>query len=107
MWTRTGPSRTARRSPRLLAQLDHTLVTCARLGSDGQRKYRQVLTSNDKGNIAEAAVALEAIKLGIDVLKPVTEHCRYDLAFDLRTRILRVQCKWATLVGDIVRVYLT
>jgi hypothetical protein len=30
-----------------------------------------VLTSNDKGNIAEAAIALEAIKLGIDVLKPM------------------------------------
>jgi prevent-host-death family protein len=55
-----------------------------------------VLTSNDKGNIAEAAIALEAIKLGIDVLKPVAEHGRYDLAFDLGTRILRVQCKWGT-----------
>ncbi len=38
-----------------------------------------VLTSNDKGNIAEAAITLEAIKLGIDVLKPVAEHGRYDL----------------------------
>ena len=42
-----------------------------------------MLSSNDKGNIAEAAIALEAIKLGIDVLKPVAEHGRYDLAFDL------------------------
>jgi prevent-host-death family protein len=56
-----------------------------------------MLTSNDKGNIAEAAIALEAIKLGIDVLKPVAEHGRYDLAFDLGDRILRVQCKWGTL----------
>jgi hypothetical protein len=47
------------------------------------REYRQVLTSNDKGNIAEAAIALEAIKLGIDVLRPIAEHGRYDLAFDL------------------------
>jgi prevent-host-death family protein len=37
---------------------------------------------------------LEAIKLGIDVLKPVAEHGRYDLVFDLGTRLLRVQCKW-------------
>jgi prevent-host-death family protein len=66
-----------------------------------------VLTSNDKGNIAEAAIALEAIKLGIDVLKPVAEHGRYDLAFDLTHRILRVQCKWATLIQDTIRVYLT
>ena len=64
-----------------------------------------MLTSNDKGNIAEAAIALEAIKLGIDVLKPVAEHGRYDLAFDLGHRILRVQCKWATLKGsDVVYV---
>jgi PD-(D/E)XK nuclease superfamily protein len=55
-----------------------------------------VLTTNQKGNIAEAAIALEATKLGIDVLKPVTEHGRYDLAFDLGHRIVRVQCKWAT-----------
>jgi hypothetical protein len=57
----------------------------------------QKLTSNQKGNIAEAAIALEAIKLGIEVLKPVAEHGRYDLALDLGTRIIRVQCKWARL----------
>jgi prevent-host-death family protein len=56
-----------------------------------------VLTSNDKGNIAEAAIALEAIELGIDVLKPVAEHGRYDLLFDLRDRFIRVQCKWGAL----------
>ena len=38
-----------------------------------------MLTSNEKGNVAEAAIALEAIKLGIDVLKPLAEHGRYDL----------------------------
>jgi prevent-host-death family protein len=70
------------------------------------REYRQVLTSNDKGNIAEAAIALEAIKLGIDVLRPIAEHGRYDLAFDLGNQIVRVQCKWATLAKDTVRVYL-
>jgi prevent-host-death family protein len=66
-----------------------------------------VLTSNDKGNIAEAAIAFEATKLGIDVLRPIAEHGRYDLAFDLGSRIVRVQCKWATVVKDTVRVYLT
>ena len=58
-----------------------------------------MLTSNDKGNIAELAIALEATKLGIEVLKPVSEHVRYDLAFDLGHRILRVQCKWARFKG--------
>ena len=70
------------------------------------RKYRQVLSTNDKGNIAEAAITLEAMKLGIDVLKPVAEHCRYDLAFDLGERIWRVQCKWARLEGAVVCVNL-
>jgi prevent-host-death family protein len=56
-----------------------------------------VLTSNDKGNIAEAAITLEAIKLGIDVLKPVAEHGRYDLVLDMGERLLRVQCKWGSL----------
>jgi prevent-host-death family protein len=65
-----------------------------------------VLTSNDKGNIAEAAIALEATKLGIHVLKPVAEHGRYDLAFDLGDRILRVQCKWARLEDAVVSINL-
>jgi antitoxin (DNA-binding transcriptional repressor) of toxin-antitoxin stability system len=56
-----------------------------------------VLTTNDKGNIAEAAIALEAIKLGIDVLKPLAEHGRYDLVFDFGTQVMRVQCKWGAL----------
>lgn len=65
-----------------------------------------VLTSNDKGNIAEAAIASEAIKLGIKVLKPVAEHGRYDLAFDLGHTILRVQCKWASAKEDVICVHL-
>jgi hypothetical protein len=52
-----------------------------------------VLDTNAKGNIAEAAIVLEAIKLGIHVLKPVGEHGRYDLIFDLERGLIRVQCK--------------
>ena len=65
-----------------------------------------MLTPNDKGNIAEAAIALHAIRLGIDVLKPVAEHGRYDLAFDLESRIIRVQCKWARLEDAVICVNL-
>jgi prevent-host-death family protein len=46
------------------------------------------------------------MKLGIEVLKPVAEHVRYDLAFDLGDRILRVQCKWARLERGVVCVNL-
>ena len=65
-----------------------------------------MLSSNHKGNIAEAAITLEAMKIGVEVLKPVAEHVRYDIAFDLGNRILRVQCKWARLTGDVVCAHL-
>src|SRR5437588_11993735 len=52
------------------------------------------MTPNQKGAIAEAAIAWQATKLGIGVLKPLGEGERYDLVLDLRPRLLRVQCKW-------------
>ena len=61
--------------------------------------------SNHKGNVAEAAIAAAAVKLGIDVLRPQFEHGRYDLVFELRSRFLRVQCKWAGLKPDGSVVY--
>ncbi len=60
---------------------------------------------NHKGNVAELAIAKEAAKLGLSVLKPLTEHERYDLAFDLGSQVVRVQCKWATYKGDVVRIH--
>jgi prevent-host-death family protein len=65
-----------------------------------------VLTSNDKGNVAEMAIALEATKLGVDVLKPLSEHGRYDLAFDIGGRVLRVQCKTARRRGEVLVINL-
>ncbi len=59
---------------------------------------------NLKGNIAELKIAAAATELGIDVLRPMTEHCRYDLAFDVRNRLYRIQCKWAARRGDVVHV---
>ena len=56
-----------------------------------------VLSSNQKGGIAETAILAAATKLGIPVLRPVVEHARYDLAFEIADRILRVQCKWGAL----------
>jgi hypothetical protein len=38
---------------------------------------------NHKGNVAELAIATEAARLGLSVLKPLTEHERYDLALGL------------------------
>jgi len=65
-----------------------------------------VLDPNHKGNVAEAAIAAAAVKLGIGVLRPQFEHGRYDLVFEFRERLLRIQCKWAPLRGDVVVVNL-
>ena len=43
------------------------------------------LTTNQKGAIAEASIAREAIKLGIEVYRPVMEGGRFDLIFLLAT----------------------
>ncbi len=63
-----------------------------------------VHSTNQKGAIAEAAIALEAIKLGIPVLRPAAEHGRYDLALDLGRRIIRVQVKWASVREDVIKI---
>ena len=68
-----------------------------------------VLSTNRKGAIAETAIAAAATKLGIPVLRPIVEHARYDLAFEINDRILRVQCKWGGLSDDaaVIKVNLT
>lgn len=60
--------------------------------------------SNQKGNIAEAMITAKAVQLGVCVLRPQTEHERYDLAFDVAGAIYRVQCKWARLQGAVVQI---
>jgi prevent-host-death family protein len=56
--------------------------------------------SNRKGAIAETKIAAAATELSIPVLRPIVEHARYDLAFEVADRILRVQCKWGALDQD-------
>jgi len=64
------------------------------------------LTTDQKGAIAETAIIHAAVKLGVGVFKPLSDGERYDLIFDLRPRLVRVQCKWAPLQGDVVTVRL-
>ncbi len=62
-----------------------------------------MLTTDQKGVIAELEVAREAAELGIGVWAPHTiERC--DLIFDLRPHLLRVQCKWSRQNGDVIVV---
>ncbi len=63
-----------------------------------------MLTPSQKGSIAESAIVHAAIKLGIGVYKPVNEGLRYDLIFDVGSRLVRVQCKWALRHGEVVVV---
>jgi hypothetical protein len=62
-----------------------------------------MLTTDQKGAIAETAITAAAIKLGVGVFKPLAVE-RYDLVFDLRPKLVRVQCKWAAFRGSVVVV---
>jgi hypothetical protein len=53
-----------------------------------------VLSRNQKGAVAEIKIAAAAIELGVPVLRPMQEHGRYDLAFEIAGTLYRVQCKW-------------
>ena len=63
-----------------------------------------VTNSNAKGAIAELSIAAAAAKLGVGVYKPLFEHARADLIFEIGDCVFRVQCKWAQLspAGDVV-----
>jgi prevent-host-death family protein len=62
-------------------------------------------SSNRKGAVAELKIAAAAVSVGIPVLRPMTEHGRYDLVFEIGDRLLRIQCKWAARKGDVVVVH--
>jgi PD-(D/E)XK nuclease superfamily protein len=57
------------------------------------------MTTDQKGAVAELAIARHAAELGIGVWTAYTVE-RYDLILDLRPGLLRVQCKWATRRGE-------
>ena len=40
------------------------------------------------------AIQLEAVKLGLDVYRPIAEGGRCDLILGFGYELLRVQCKW-------------
>jgi hypothetical protein len=53
-----------------------------------------VLTTDQKGAIAEAAIACAALELGVGVSKPFGDE-RYDLVFDLRPLLVRGRSSFA------------
>jgi antitoxin (DNA-binding transcriptional repressor) of toxin-antitoxin stability system len=67
-----------------------------------------VMNSNVKGAVAEQAIVLAAMKLGVPVLRPVAEHGRADLVLEIGGELCRVQVKWGHLSAarDVVTVRL-
>ena len=63
-----------------------------------------VLTTDQKGAIAELAIAKTALEFGVGVYVPVTAGERYDMIFDIQGRLVRVQCKWAARHEDVIVV---
>ena len=60
-----------------------------------------MLTTNQKGAIAESSITSAAVRLGVGVFRAVADE-RYDLVLDIGARLLRVQCKTAALNGDVL-----
>lgn len=59
---------------------------------------------NLKGNVAELKIAAELARLGCGVMRPMTEHGRYDLVVDVDGRFVRIQCKSAPVRDEIVSI---
>ncbi len=53
------------------------------------------MNTKHKGNIAEQAAILEALKRGWGVLHPVGDNMPYDLVFDISGTLVKVQVKCA------------
>jgi hypothetical protein len=68
----------------------------------------EVLTTNQLGLVAETAIIHECAKRAIGVSRPLDDE-RYDLILDLRPSLVRVQCKLARRIKDVVvcRLYTT
>lgn len=62
------------------------------------------MTTDQKGAIAEACIAAAALKLGVEVYRPVAEGGRYAMILDIGGKLWRVQCKWAGRYDDVVVV---
>src|SRR5918998_1096015 len=76
----------------------------AHFPSATRTSVRVMLSTNDKGAIAEAHIIAAAVELGMGVWRPVVEGQRYDLILEVGDRLLRTQCKWANREGDVVVV---
>src|SRR5687768_3815654 len=61
---------------------------------------------NQRGDIAEAAIAYEAMRLGVEVFRPAADHSRCDMVFGIGGGLYRVQCKSASRSGEVICIKL-
>jgi hypothetical protein len=52
------------------------------------------MNTKQRGDIAEQAAALEALKRGWSVLRPIGDNLPYDLVFDVGDRFVKAQVKY-------------
>src|SRR6476659_9362799 len=76
-------------------------VQTGRGPADAVASFDNMLTTNQKGAIAENAITSAAIRLGVGVFRAVADE-RYDLVLDTGAHLLRVQCKTAALNGEVL-----
>jgi hypothetical protein len=60
-----------------------------------------VLTTDQKGAVAEAKIAAAPLELGIGVWRPLADEPA-DLIFGVGESFLRIQCKWASLYRGVI-----
>lgn len=63
-----------------------------------------MLTTDQLGAVAEAAVTLAAVRSGFGVYRPVVEGGRCDLVLEVGSDLLRVQCKSVRRRGDVIGI---
>jgi hypothetical protein len=72
--------------------------------ADAVANFDNALTTDQKGAVAELAIAHAAVKLGIDVYRPIAEGGRYDMILEAAGRLIRVQCKWVRLRNNVMTI---
>lgn len=58
------------------------------------------LSSHFKGEITEQLVAIEFLKLGVLVSKPLVQSSRYDFIVDINHKLYKIQVKTGSLKED-------
>ena len=54
------------------------------------------LSSHFKGEITEQQVAIEFLKLGLQVCKPLVQSSKYDFVVDIENKLYKIQVKTST-----------